>query len=166
VGTFVLDVENLNPDNFFARLISAEITTTPGTQFSGTHYDGQVGGCCSFLYGPTTGPFFTEVMNLVDPIYLTNPLQAGALVLSFVSLSITQPTLLTPTSSYPGESFYIGPSQFGFRTISSGSIDPISAAAVPEPSTWAMMLIGFAGLGFMAYRQTKRTLSPALRVIE
>jgi hypothetical protein len=27
------------------------------------------------------------------------------------------------------------------------------AAAVPEPSTWAMMLLGFAGLGFMAYRR-------------
>ena len=28
--------------------------------------------------------------------------------------------------------------------------------AVPEPSTWAMMLIGFAGLGFMTYRRTKK----------
>lgn len=27
------------------------------------------------------------------------------------------------------------------------------AGAVPEPSTWAMLLIGFAGLGFMAYRK-------------
>ena len=27
---------------------------------------------------------------------------------------------------------------------------------MPEPSTWAMMLIGFAGLGFMAYRRTKK----------
>jgi hypothetical protein len=27
-----------------------------------------------------------------------------------------------------------------------------SVSAVPEPSTWAMMLLGFAGLGFMAYR--------------
>ena len=26
-------------------------------------------------------------------------------------------------------------------------------AAVPEPSTWAMLLLGFAGLGFMAYRR-------------
>jgi hypothetical protein len=33
-----------------------------------------------------------------------------------------------------------------------GSIVTISAA-VPEPSTWAMMLLGFCGLGFMAYRR-------------
>ena len=26
-------------------------------------------------------------------------------------------------------------------------------AAVPEPSTWAMMIMGFAGVGFMAYRR-------------
>lgn len=28
-----------------------------------------------------------------------------------------------------------------------------SVSAVPEPSTWAMMILGFAGLGFMAYRR-------------
>jgi hypothetical protein len=28
-------------------------------------------------------------------------------------------------------------------------------SAVPEPSTWAMMLIGFAGLGFAGYRRAK-----------
>jgi outer membrane lipase/esterase len=27
------------------------------------------------------------------------------------------------------------------------------AAAVPEPSTWVLMFVGFAGLGFMAYRR-------------
>ena len=27
---------------------------------------------------------------------------------------------------------------------------------VPEPSTWALMGLGFAGLGFAAYRRTKR----------
>jgi PEP-CTERM motif len=26
-------------------------------------------------------------------------------------------------------------------------------SAVPEPSTWAMMILGFAGVGFMAYRR-------------
>jgi hypothetical protein len=32
------------------------------------------------------------------------------------------------------------------------------ASAVPEPSTWAMMLLGFAGLGF-AFRQSRRKMS-------
>ena len=28
----------------------------------------------------------------------------------------------------------------------------VSVGAVPEPSTWAMMILGFLGIGFMAYR--------------
>jgi hypothetical protein len=28
--------------------------------------------------------------------------------------------------------------------------------AVPEPSTWAMMIMGFAGVGFMAYRRSRK----------
>jgi len=31
------------------------------------------------------------------------------------------------------------------------------ATAVPEPSTWAMMILGFCGLGFMAYRRKNQT---------
>ena len=31
------------------------------------------------------------------------------------------------------------------------------ASAVPEPSTWAMMILGFAGVGFMAYRRKSKT---------
>ena len=31
----------------------------------------------------------------------------------------------------------------------------LSLAATPEPSTWAMMLIGFAGLGFAGYCRTR-----------
>jgi len=33
---------------------------------------------------------------------------------------------------------------------------PSYVGAVPEPSTWAMMALGFAGLGFMAYRRRKQ----------
>jgi hypothetical protein len=35
-------------------------------------------------------------------------------------------------------------------------IGPV-APAVPEPSTWAMLLLGFAGIGFMAYRRKSKT---------
>jgi hypothetical protein len=30
------------------------------------------------------------------------------------------------------------------------------AAAVPEPSTWAMLILGFAGIGFVAYRRKSK----------
>jgi hypothetical protein len=32
-------------------------------------------------------------------------------------------------------------------------LDSVTVTAVPEPSTWAMMILGFAGVGFMAYRR-------------
>jgi hypothetical protein len=31
-----------------------------------------------------------------------------------------------------------------------------SIFVVPEPSTWAMLLLGFEGLGFVGYRRTRR----------
>jgi hypothetical protein len=36
-----------------------------------------------------------------------------------------------------------------------------SVAAVPEPSTWAMMILGFAGVGFMGYRRRNSALRVA-----
>ena len=54
------------------------------------------------------------------------------------------------------------------NTQSNGSSEYVNAtssvvAAVPEPSTWAMMILGFLGLGFMAYRR-KQPGVPALRL--
>jgi hypothetical protein len=37
-----------------------------------------------------------------------------------------------------------------------------AVTAVPEPSTWAMMMLGFAGVGFVAYR---RKAKPAFRLV-
>lgn len=54
----------------------------------------------------------------------------------------------------------------GFRITPFGSegnvsIDDLSVniAAVPEPSTWAMMILGFAGVSFMAYRRREKQSS-------
>jgi hypothetical protein len=35
------------------------------------------------------------------------------------------------------------------------------APAIPEPSTWAMMLIGFAGLGYAGYRASRKSAAVA-----
>jgi hypothetical protein len=41
------------------------------------------------------------------------------------------------------------------------SVGATVAPSVPEPSPWAMMILGFFGVGFMAYRRKSR---PALRL--
>jgi hypothetical protein len=63
------------------------------------------------------------------------------------------PDLIITLFSYsvqPGD-FAVGNFQFG-NTSTSFDVTSI-AEAVREPSTWMMMLLGFAGLGFMAYRR-------------
>jgi len=53
-------------------------------------------------------------------------------------------------------SFITGNSD-GFDGVTYALVPQVSG--VPEPSTWAMMLLGFAGIGFMAYRRKSK---PAL----
>jgi hypothetical protein len=54
----------------------------------------------------------------------------------------------------------------GFYTVEStntnGTAEFALTAAVPEPSTWAMMILGFFGVGFMAYRRKQN--GPSLRL--
>jgi PEP-CTERM motif len=35
----------------------------------------------------------------------------------------------------------------------------LTPPAVPEPSTWVMMALGFAGLGLLGYRKTRSALA-------
>jgi hypothetical protein len=53
----------------------------------------------------------------------------------------------------------INPSDFitrsGIQVIAS------TAGTVPEPSTWALMLLGFAGLGYAGFRQNRTRAAAA-----
>ena len=74
--------------------------------------------------------------------------------------------LHTATSLFSGQPTTIDGGS-SFQTVAGGTNGPALgrpitgpltiAAAVPEPSTWAMMILGFLGLGFMAYRRKNQT---------
>ncbi len=50
----------------------------------------------------------------------------------------------------------------GFYTNpATDTVDGFVGSPVPEPSTWAMLLAGFAGLGFLGYRKTLKATAPA-----
>jgi hypothetical protein len=63
---------------------------------------------------------------------------------------------------HPGDQLMLRISQsFGYTAVGGDSTGPdrlgvvTLTGAVPEPSTWAMMILGFAGVGFMAYRRKR-----------
>jgi PEP-CTERM motif len=70
---------------------------------------------------------------------------------------------------------FVSSTQFDSITLSVGTCDPngvcpswvvadvinadAAVAAVPEPSTWAMMILGFGGIGAMTYRRRKSAIA-------
>jgi hypothetical protein len=70
---------------------------------------------------------------------------SGANTLTFV---VDNETLGTSTLSNGSP-----PALFAADIVGNGNTGAVGAvSAVPEPATWAMMILGFFGLGFMAYR--------------
>ena len=83
----------------------------------------------------------------------------GGTPLGFVQLIGNGPDLFTGNPADP--IFTLGSFNLNNPFFGQSDVLTISAvAAVPEPSTWAMMILGFAGVGFMAYRRHgKRALA-------
>ncbi|OCX32719.1 hypothetical protein QU42_02200 [Bradyrhizobium sp. UASWS1016] len=87
-------------------------------------------------------------------------LTAGSGVPSFTSVSLDPSSILTGStfdaSGVTFDSTHIGTAWANvfFKAGDTVVLDVNSAvSSVPEPSTWAMMIIGFAALGFVAYRR-------------
>ena len=86
--------------------------------------------------------------NLISPFQIQSPTlpytQFGGSAVLF-SGSPSNPTFNLGTYNFPA-GFVVGASTL---TISRAAV----VAAVPEPSTWAMMLVGFGAIGFAARRR-------------
>lgn len=85
-----------------------------------------------------------------------NALDFGGVVQgSYDEYSQTFATTLGTTYVYSFDvPFFAGNPDGFFVSVTNATI----AGAVPEPSTWAMMILGFCGVGFMAYRRKNGAL--------
>jgi hypothetical protein len=94
----------------------------------------------NYFLGPNIQILFREPGGLYEPgVNYSGPL-----------------TSLTPTDSM-GHFTFSG--VIGDVSFFDAPLPAPPVGGVPEPSTWAMMLLGFAGIGFMAYRRKSK---PAL----
>jgi hypothetical protein len=167
--------------------MAAQATTLVGTALDPTGVDGLVVDGTTYNVAFTSGQY-TTVFSATTPTFLGNASGAGdaasALVTSLNSLigsypvelqifvpfaDVTRSVSLEDVNSQGGSTF------FAFNTSLPDSFLPpfdpthdiivvygvfTAVSAVPEPSTWAMMILGFCGVGFMAYRRKSK---PAFR---
>ena len=101
-----------------------------------------------------------------DGVFKVTPSAGGATALTITAIDQFG-TAFTETLAIPSSGFFNVTSLDDqlIRTITvlaNGQLDDIrqvrlggveTIAAVPEPTTWAMLVLGFAGVGFMAYRR-------------
>jgi hypothetical protein len=131
-------------DSSTGDIVSYDITTTTGTAVLGAVYD------------PSNAPFVAN--NVSGPNSFRLVLGTG---LQYLNL-----TFQNPLTSGGIDPIVIGNYQasdtaqswecnncFPIRLVSAGEA---SSLATPEPSTWAMMLVGFAALAFAGYRFSRR----------
>jgi hypothetical protein len=129
----------LNDGNVDTATATLQVDATTHTLIGGTvTLQGKGTEAGVYTFGPqATGPFDSSSATNGDTMVLSSGLQNG-----LPEELITEVTI--------GSSF-----AFPFTDLS-------VTTAVPEPSTWAMMILGFFGVGFMAYRRKQN--GPAFRL--
>jgi hypothetical protein len=77
-------------------------------------------------------------------------------IFTFTTAPTFQQLLYSQTGLPPNDNgalFYTDLPDSGSGTVTVTPVTP----GVPEPSTWALMLLGFAGLGFAGYRRSRKS---------
>jgi hypothetical protein len=166
-------IDGLNGSALAAAPVSAGTPIGPGTSFvpfmplynqTAGYYTSTQQSCTWIFCGPATTSVygFINIAQAYTGDHLYVPAEfpgAGHTDYGYFDVAVSWTALSVPLSYTLN----------GYAFDTSGA--PIAAgasltSAVPEPSTWAMMLLGFAGLGFMAYRRPKLLpggLVPAFR---
>jgi PEP-CTERM motif len=70
-------------------------------------------------------------------------------------------TSLAPSDNYQSAILFVNTDVTGANSGFSAEFTYSRARGTPEPSTWAMMAIGFATLGVVGWRGSRRTVAKA-----
>ena len=141
-GTFMIDYTfTLTTTGFLEPVISLTSANAPGRLPTGIP--------------PATEPTFALYVGGVAPGDLIEALPLVFAPGSTTSIGVTLPTVQEPT----GETYYLVLSGTSHGNLSVGGAISTSPA-VPEPATWSMMLLGFAGLGYAACRRNAKGRAP------
>jgi hypothetical protein len=155
-------VGTITTDGVLGPLQSADITdwtlllTQNSLSFQLTSANSQYFSLGNNLVATATGiswDFDAPATNWAYFIYTNgpDPINSALFVLNDAvgSGSLTPSAIAIAVGSFADASYTV--------LAQSGTVDVATvSSAVPEPSTWAMMLLGFAGVGFMAYRRKSK----------
>ena len=101
----------------------------------------------------TQGTYLSPLFSLLDPAFY-NP----TFVAAEGGLPGAEASLVAGIED--GQAYFnIHTTQFPGGEIRTQLLPEGVRGGVPEPSTWAMMLLGFAGLGYAAFRRSNRNLA-------
>jgi hypothetical protein len=149
---------------------SVTIDTASNTAVTAFNITESTNDGLSNIGGAYGSPYYSNVtFNQVSSFdKVTFPSSPSSITLSFQTdapILDGQPIGPTITIVFPyTEGGSVETGTFGSGTSEGkflyGTVEPAAVASVPEPSTWAMMILGFASVGFMAYR--RRSHSQAL----
>ena len=154
---------------FASPALSQQVPTSPGISATAGSYNFNfaVGNvtAAGTITTDTTGhaTWITGLVNATDPITGLSSYAGADNNLYSTGAWVTFGGLSFSTASVGDFNLYnSGQGYYGFLssvTNSSGTADgrfaTANIAAVPEPTTWAMMLIGFAGIGYSTRRRRR-----------
>jgi hypothetical protein len=156
-----------------ARAANASLLSTFGVTSTGTLSGAQLAPIANST-GPLTGPFTPVNEFQGDYTGYFSGANGGQVLASWApgdpAIDYFAPKFFGPHSGavvlfadsdamVAGDSLTTTNLNLVLNAIDTYTLAPPSA--IPEPSTWAMMLIGFAGLGFAGYRSTRRGAAAA-----
>jgi hypothetical protein len=132
IGTFTLIANPGAATQTFTNVPVSDVTGAPGEKLDDVLFPGVTQGTL-FVTDTSTNKVFEARLTGLDP---NAPIISIA---GFGEVAVVNP--VTGVVETPLLTGLTGPHGLDFIPF-----------AVPEPSAWAMMLIGFAGLGFVGYR--------------